>query len=417
MTPQPTSSSPDTIGIIGLGYVGLPMACLFAEKHRVVGYDRDEHRIAQLRDAFDAKEMLTSDELRRAVDLGARFTADEAELRQCNVYVICVPTPVDDHNQPDVRPLEGASRLVGRAMKAGDLVIYESTVYPGCTEEVCLPILEAESGLRLNVDFTLGYSPERINPGDSKHTVSQIVKVTSGSTPEASKRVDELYRSVLSCGTYQATSLRVAEACKIMENTQRDVNIALMNEMAMIFDTLGIDINEVTAAARTKWNFLPFEPGLVGGHCIGVDPYYLIYRARVGGYEPELIKAARCVNERYPSHLAERAAAQMLRAGISPLGAKVLVLGITFKENCNDYRNTKVVSLIRALEELGTSVEVYDPWVNPEEVSQHLGVKMIASPEAKAYDAVVRCVKHKEFAELDVESILRPGGIYFDAKR
>ncbi len=417
MTPQPTSSSPDTIGIIGLGYVGLPMACLFAEKHRVVGYDRDEHRITQLRDAFDAKEMLTSDELRRAVDLGARFTADEAELRQCNVYVICVPTPVDDHNQPDVRPLEGASRLVGRAMKAGDLVIYESTVYPGCTEEVCLPILEAESGLRLNVDFTLGYSPERINPGDSKHTVSQIVKVTSGSTPEASKRVDELYRSVLSCGTYQATGLRVAEACKIMENTQRDVNIALMNEMAMIFDTLGIDINEVTAAARTKWNFLPFEPGLVGGHCIGVDPYYLIYRARVGGYEPELIKAARCVNERYPSHLAERAAAQMLRAGISPLGAKVLVLGITFKENCNDYRNTKVVSLIRALEELGTSVEVYDPWVSPEEGSQHLGVKMIASPEAGAYDAVVRCVKHKEFAELDVESILRPGGIYFDAKR
>ncbi len=409
------------IGIIGLGYVGLPMACLFAEKYRTVGYDMNSQRVEQLLACDDRKDMLTADELRRAFDSGLVLTDSSEQLRECNMYIVVVPTPIDSNNMPDCTCLVEASRLVGGLLKKGDTVVYESTVYPGCTEEVCLPVLEEVSGLTFNTDFFLGYSPERINPGDSKHTVAQIRKVTSGSTPEAAERIDKLYNSVLQGGTYRAASIKVAEASKIMENTQRDINIAIMNEMAVVMRALGVDVNEVIEAASTKWNFIRLQPGLVGGHCISVDPYYLIERARQAGVEPSLMATARRVNEGMAAHVAGRTVTLMRERGVTTAAAHVLLLGFTFKEDCPDCRNTKVADLYRCLVKEVGSVTVYDPNVDPADAQRAYGINIITS-EAQLmaegrFEAVVHAVQHKAFQALDLEQLLAPQGVLYDVKR
>jgi len=391
------------IGIIGLGYVGLPLAVEFGKRFDTVGFDLKKGRIEELKSGRDSTLETTPEELAAAKRLS--FASDPASLQSCNVYVVTVPTPVGESKRPVLTPLARASETVGRALSSGDVVIYESTVYPGCTEEFCVPILERESGLKFNVDFYAGYSPERINPGDKQHRLPGILKVTSGSTPEIAEFVDALYGSIITAGTHCASSLKVAEAAKVIENTQRDVNIALINELAMIFNRLGIDTEEVLTAAATKWNFLPFKPGLVGGHCIGVDPYYLTYKAEAIGYHPEMILAGRRLNDNMAAYTASQVIKLMIRAAIQPAAARVLVLGLTFKENCPDIRNTKVIDIVRELRSYNISVDVHDPWADAAEAEHEYGLRLTEQPERGAYDAIVIAVAHDQIRALGSEGI------------
>jgi UDP-N-acetyl-D-galactosamine dehydrogenase len=394
---------PIHLGIVGLGYVGLPLAVEFGRRLTTVGFDVNEARVAELRDGIDRTHETSSSELYEATEL--RLSSDPAALADCNMFIVAVPTPVDEANRPDLSPLEQASALIGGVLKPGDIVIYESTVYPGTTEEVCVPVLERVSGLRFNHDFFCGYSPERINPGDRQHRLPTITKITSGSTPETAEVVDALYRRIITAGTHKAPSIKVAEAAKVIENTQRDVNIALINELAMIFDTMGIDTQHVLDAAGTKWNFLPFRPGLVGGHCIGVDPYYLTHKATVLGYHPELILAARRINSRMGLHVAHQVMRLMANKRIHVVGSRILVLGLTFKENCPDLRNTRVTDIVRELEAAHATVDVYDPCADADDAERRLGLRPVAEPEAGAYDAIVLAVAHRQFAALDAADI------------
>ena len=393
-----------TISIIGLGYVGLPLAVVFSERYKVIGYDIAEWRIEELNKGYDRTLEVSEEELKEALKRGIRFTNKLEEIKEANVYIITVPTPIDNHKNPDLTPLKKASETVGKVLKKGDIVIYESTVYPGCTEEVCVPILEKISNLKFNKDFYVGYSPERINPGDKKHTVKKIKKVTSGSTPKTAKEIDELYASIIEGGTHLAPSIKVAEAAKVIENTQRDINIAFVNELALIFDKLEIDTNDVLEAAGTKWNFLKFTPGLVGGHCIGVDPYYLTYKAKEIGYHPEIILAGRRLNDNMGIFVANKVIKLMIQKGHIIKGSKVLVLGITFKENCPDIRNSRVIDVIRELEEFGVNVDVYDPWADKEEVKREYNIDLLSTinhQQLSNYDGIVLAVAHKEFKEIE----------------
>lgn len=406
------------IAVIGLGYVGLPLAVEFGKQRDVLGFDIDAARIAELQSGQDHTLECSPAELNSAGHL--RFSAHADDLRRCRVYIVTVPTPVDSANRPDMSPLLRASETVGRVLKRGDVVVYESTVYPGATEEVCVPVLEQHSGLRFNSDFYCGYSPERINPGDKEHRLPLIKKVTSGSTPEAATAVDALYAQIITAGTHKASSIRVAEAAKVIENTQRDLNIALMNELSLIFHKLGIDTHEVLQAAGTKWNFLPFRPGLVGGHCIGVDPYYLTHKAQQVGYHPEVILAGRRINDGMGAHVADETVKLMLRKGIPMLNARVLVLGLTFKENCPDVRNTKVIDIVRTLQTYHLQVDVYDPWIDVAEAAHEYGLSCLAEPPAAGqYAAVVLAVGHRQFAEAGAAAIKAygcPGAVLFDVK-
>ncbi len=393
------------LSVIGLGYVGLPLAVAFSEKYPVVGFDIAKWRIEELNKGYDRTLEVSEEELKEAIKRGIKFTDKLEDIKDSNVYIITVPTPIDNHKNPDLTPLKKASETVGKVLKKGDIVIYESTVYPGCTEEVCVPILEKVSGLKFNEDFFVGYSPERINPGDKEHTVKKILKVTSGSTPEAAKEIDKLYASIIEAGTHLAPSIKVAEAAKVIENTQRDINIAFVNELALIFDKLNIDTKDVLEAAGTKWNFLKFTPGLVGGHCIGVDPYYLTYKAKEIGYHPEIILAGRRLNDNMGIFVANKVIKLMIQKGHTIKGSKVLVLGITFKENCPDIRNSRVIDVIRELEEFGVNVDVYDPWADPQEVKQEYGIELMENEKLKIenYDGIVLAVAHKEFKEIEKE--------------
>ncbi|MBS1554608.1 MAG: nucleotide sugar dehydrogenase [Bacteroidetes bacterium] len=403
----------EKLGIIGLGYVGLPLAVEFGKKMSVVGFDINKERIAELQAGFDRTLEVEKNELQQAAQLS--YSANIDDLKSVNVYIVTVPTPVDEYRKPDLRPLESASKTVGSVLKKGDIVIYESTVYPGCTEEVCVPILEKVSGLTFNKDFFAGYSPERINPGDKQHRVANIKKVTSGSTPEVAERVDQLYKKIIVAGTYKASSLKVAEAAKVIENSQRDVNIAFINELAMIFQRIGIDTHEVLEAAGTKWNFLPFKPGLVGGHCIGVDPYYLTYKAESLGYHPEVILSGRRINDNMGIYIANEVVKLMAKNKLPIFDAKVLVLGITFKENCPDIRNSKVVDLIKELKSFGTQVDIYDPQADESEVKHEYGLTMIDKP-ARKYHAVVLAVSHREFTTLDLNDLKESNAVVYDIK-
>ncbi|MFE8071649.1 Vi polysaccharide biosynthesis UDP-N-acetylglucosamine C-6 dehydrogenase TviB [Marinobacteraceae bacterium S3BR75-40.1] len=405
------------VALIGLGYVGLPLAVEFGKKYPTIGFDIDRKRIEELRTGQDHTLEVDPELLAEADKLD--FSADLEGIKDCNVYVVTVPTPVDDFKTPDLRPLQAASRTVGKVLKKGDVVVYESTVYPGATEEVCCPILEEESGLIFNQDFFAGYSPERINPGDKEHRVTSIVKVTSGSTAEVAEYLDALYRSVIAAGTHKASSIKVAEAAKVIENTQRDVNIALINELALIFEKLGIDTLEVLEAAGTKWNFLPFRPGLVGGHCIGVDPYYLTYKAQAVGYHPEMILSGRRINDQMGGYVAERVIKLMTRNRIQVVDSNVLILGVTFKENCPDFRNTRVIDLVREFESYHATVDVFDPWANPEEVRDEYGLSLIPELQEGKYDAVILTVAHKQFLEAGPQALRKLGKsshILFDVK-
>jgi len=405
------------IAVIGLGYVGLPLAVAFGKRYPVTGFDIKSDRITELKAGRDSTLEVSADELADAIHL--RYTDDLAELRACRVFIVTVPTPVDRYNRPDLTPLISASQTVGAALKPGDVVIYESTVYPGATEEVCVPVLERASGLAFNQDFYCGYSPERINPGDKAHRLATIKKVTSGSTPQAAAAIDALYASIIPAGTHLASSIRVAEAAKVIENTQRDVNIALINELAVLFNRLGIDSGEVLAAAGTKWNFLPFRPGLVGGHCIGVDPYYLTHKAQEVGHHPEVILAGRRINDSMGTYVAEQVVKLMVRRGINPVGARVLVLGLAFKEDCPDLRNTKVVDVIRTLREYNAQVDVYDPWVSAAQAQHEYGLTLQEQPTPQAYDAVVLAVAHQQFRQAGVAGVrqwLKPHGVLYDVK-
>ena len=392
------------IAVIGLGYVGLPLAHAFSEKYKVVGFDIAQWRIDELRSGHDRTLELSDDQVKDAIANGMEFTNKLDDIADCNIYIVTVPTPIDEHKRPDLTPLIKASESIGKVLKSGDIVIYESTVYPGATEEDCVPVLEKVSGLKFNEDFYCGYSPERINPGDKEHTVTKILKVTSGSTPEVGKVVDELYASVITAGTHLAPTIKVAEAAKVIENSQRDINIAFVNELAIIFNKLGIDTEAVLEAAGTKWNFLPFRPGLVGGHCIGVDPYYLTHKAQEVGHNPEIILAGRRLNDNMGIYVANQVVKLMIKKGQKIEGAKVLVLGITFKENCPDIRNSRVIDVIRELQEFGTEVVVYDPWADPEEVKREYNLELLSSPEGE-YDAVVLAVAHEKFNDLDIEKL------------
>jgi len=391
------------IAVIGLGYVGLPLAHAFSEKYEVVGFDIAQWRIDELNSGVDRTLELNEDQVNEALKNGMKFTNVLDEIADCNVYIVTVPTPIDEHKRPDLTPLIKASESIGKVLKKDDIVIYESTVYPGATEEDCVPVLEKFSGLVFNEDFFCGYSPERINPGDKEHTVTKILKVTAGSTPEIGKKVDDLYASVITAGTHLAPSLKVAEAAKVIENSQRDINIAFVNELAIIFNKLDIDTEAVLEAAGTKWNFLPFRPGLVGGHCIGVDPYYLTHKAQEVGYNPEIILAGRRLNDNMGMYVANQVLKLLIQKEHKIAGAKVLVLGITFKENCPDIRNSRVIDVIQELQEFGTDVEVYDPWADPEEVKREYGLSLIDNFELKIknYDAIILAVAHNEFKELD----------------
>ncbi len=408
-----------TIGIIGLGYVGLPLACLFARKYGVVGFDIRQERIDELNAGHDATMEIGEEALRKALDGNLTCTSDVAALKVCNVYIVTVPTPVDDYNVPDLTALKEASRLVGGVLKKGDTVIYESTVYPGVTEEVCIPVIEQVSGLACNRDFFAGYSPERINPGDKERTVENIRKITSGSTPATARFVDELYGSVLLGGTFPVSSIKVAEAAKIIENTQRDVNIALMNEIAFVMNTMGIDTNEVIDAAATKWNFLPFRPGLVGGHCISVDPYYLIQKARMNGLIPRLMTEARLVNESMGGYVANEVVRCMAHNRVVAKDSDILMLGFTFKENCPDFRNTKVVEIYKHLSDYTGNITVFDPWIDSVAVRERYGIVVETDPAVlagKLFDAVVHCVSHSCFRQMDLRGLCRPQGIVYDVK-
>lgn len=393
----------DKIAIIGLGYVGLPLAVEFGKKTEVVGFDINKSRIAELQSGKDRTLEVTEDELKEATKLS--YTANAEDVRGCNIYIVTVPTPIDDHKRPDLTPLQKSSETVGQLLKKGDIVIYESTVYPGATEEVCVPILEQNSGMIFNRDFYCGYSPERINPGDKERRLSTIKKVTSGSTPEIADKVDVLYQTVITAGTHKASSIKVAEAAKVIENTQRDVNIALINELALIFNRLEIDTEEVLKAAGSKWNFLPFHPGLVGGHCIGVDPYYLTHKAVEVGYHPEMILAGRRLNDNMGRYVADQVAKLMTQKRIHVVDSKILIMGLTFKENCPDFRNTRVVDLIAEFESFNCHVDVYDPWVDKQEAEDEYGITLIEAPQTADYDAVILAVAHDEFKVLGAEQL------------
>ena len=410
--------APYRICVIGLGYVGLPLARLFATKYETVGFDQSRRRVEELMGGHDATLEVSDGILREAmVRHGLRCTSEVEEIRDCNVYVVTVPTPVRQDNTPDLGPLWEASKTVGRVIGKGDLVIYESTVYPGVTEEECLPIVERISGLRLNVDFLAGYSPERVNPGDREHTVESIRKVTSGSTPEAAAMVDELYNSVLLNGTHRAPSIRVAEASKIIENSQRDVNIAFMNELAKIFNAMGIDTHDVIEAASSKWNFIPMRPGLVGGHCISVDPYYLIQKAQVYGVMPRIMYAARRLNDGMGNYVADQVVRCMNKRGIVVKDARVLILGFTFKENCPDIRNTKVADIYQTLWEFTHRITVCDPWADPAKVRAEYGIDIVAEPPAgERYDAIVAAVAHRQFEGLDIGALRKPACAVYDVR-
>ncbi|EYR91105.1 nucleotide sugar dehydrogenase family protein [Acinetobacter baumannii 25569_5] len=391
------------IAIIGLGYVGLPLAVEFGKKVPVVGFDIYQKRISELKSGQDHTLEVSPEELIQATQLS--YTANLEDLKDCNFFIVTVPTPIDDYKQPDLTPLVKASTSIGKILKKGDIVVYESTVYPGATEEVCIPVLEEVSGLTFNKDFYAGYSPERINPGDKLHSVTNILKITSGSTPEISEFIDEVYNLIIEAGTHKAPSIKVAEAAKVIENTQRDVNIALINELALIFNKLGIDTEDVLKAAGTKWNFLPFRPGLVGGHCIGVDPYYLTHKAQAIGYHPEIILAGRRLNDSMGAYVVTQLVKGMIKKKIQVEGAKVLVLGLSFKENCPDIRNTKVIDIVKELQEYHMDVDVYDPWIDSEETQHEYGITPVKQPTAGQYDAVILAVAHNEFKEMGIEAI------------
>jgi UDP-N-acetyl-D-galactosamine dehydrogenase len=406
-----------TLGIIGLGYVGLPLAVEFGKKYQTIGFDINPARIAELNAGRDSTLEVTAKELRH--DTRLSFTGISGELAAVNVFIVTVPTPIDEHKRPDLTPLRNACITIGPILKPGDVVIFESTVYPGATEEVCVPILEQESGLKFNEDFFAGYSPERINPGDREHRLPSIKKVTAGSTPEVAEFIDGLYRSIITAGTHKASSIRVAEAAKVIENTQRDVNIALINEFAMLFNRLGLDTEEVLQAAGTKWNFLHFRPGLVGGHCIGVDPYYLTFKAAEAGYHPEIILAGRRLNDAMGAYVVEQVARLMTQRRIHVVDARVLVMGLTFKENCPDLRNTRVIDIINGFASLHANVDVYDPWVNSDDASKEYGVTMVDEPKPGGYDAIIMAVPHKQFENLGVKNIRsygKPVHVLYDVK-
>lgn len=408
------------IGIVGLGYVGLPLAVLLAKKYRVVGFDINHTRVNQLNAGKDNTLEVSDDELKEVLQPndgnGLVCSFNAADMAQCTYYIVTVPTPVDKNNRPNLAALISASKTVGSVLKTGDIVIYESTVYPGVTEDECVPVLEHVSGLVFNRDFFAGYSPERINPGDKEHTVDKITKITSGSTPETAEKVDALYRSVISAGTHRAPSIKVAEAAKVIENSQRDINIAFVNELAKIFNLLDIDTHAVLEAASTKWNFLPFRPGLVGGHCIGVDPYYLAQKAQEAGYHPEIILAGRRVNDSMGGYVASQVVKLMIKTDVIVNGAKVLMLGITFKENCPDVRNTKIVDVVEALNDYGITVDVYDPWANEEEVMHEYNVQTTSVLPVSRYDAVILGVAHAQFKNLDLKTLLNDKSIVYDVK-
>ena len=419
------NSSEFKIGVIGLGYVGLPLAVEFSKYYPVVGFDINKHRITDLMAGHDAtlevEETLLNDVIALAnpgiAGKGLFCTNEIKALSDCNFYVVTVPTPVDKNNRPDLTPLYKASDTVGRVLKAGDIVVYESTVYPGVTEDECVPVLERVSGLKFNKDFYAGYSPERINPGDKLHTVAKIKKITSGSTPEVAEVVDRVYRSVITAGTHKATSIKVAEAAKVIENSQRDINIAFVNELAKIFNKIGIDTQEVLEASATKWNFLPFKPGLVGGHCIGVDPYYLAQKAQEVGFHPEIILAGRRVNDGMGEYIAHEVVKLMVRRNLTVKGADILILGITFKENCPDVRNTRVVDIVRELISYEMKVTIYDPWAKPADVLHEYGLETVTElPDGKQYDSMVLAVAHKEFAGKDWRACVKTGGVIYDVK-
>lgn len=410
------------IAIIGLGYVGLPLARLFATKYPVIGFDINQTRIKELNAGKDSTLEVDDETLQSVLsneplmNSGLYCSCDLHVIGDCNIYIVTVPTPVDKNNRPDLTPLYKASETVGRVLKKGDIVIYESTVYPGVTEEECIPVLEKISGLKFNADFFAGYSPERINPGDKEHTVDKILKVTSGSTPEIGQKIDSLYKSVITAGTHLAPSIRVAEAAKVIENSQRDINIAFVNELAKIFNRLGIDTRAVLEAAGTKWNFLPFRPGLVGGHCIGVDPYYLAQKAQEHGYHPEIILAGRRLNDGMGEYVAHEVIKLMVKKEIPVKNANILVLGITFKENCPDVRNTKVVDVLNALKNYDVNITVYDPWANPKEVEHEYGWSSVNQLDKDNFDAVVLAVSHREFEELDVVRLCKEKNVIYDVK-
>lgn len=405
------------ICVVGLGYVGLPLARLFSTKYETVGFDMNQNRVDALMSGHDATLEVSDELLRDAIDNhGFICTTDLEKIRGCNFYVVAVPTPVDDNNRPDLKPLWGASETVGKVISKGDIVVYESTVYPGVTEEECLPVVERVSGLKFNEDFFAGYSPERINPGDKEHTVEKIKKVTSGSTPEIADIVDSVYNSVLVNGTHKAPSMKVAEASKIIENTQRDINIAYMNELAKIFNAMGIDTHDVIEAASTKWNFIKLSPGLVGGHCISVDPYYLIQKAQVYGVLPRVMFDARRLNDGMGAYVAEQVVKCMNKKGVLVKDAKILILGITFKENCPDIRNTKIVDIYHTLKEYTDNITIFDPWANGEKVMHEYGIELVNELPEGGFDAAILGVAHKQFMELDIRSLVRDGGVVYDVK-
>mgnify|MGYP001014086245 FL=1 len=404
------------ICVIGLGYVGLPLARLFSTKYKTVGFELSQSRVDELMSGHDSTLEVEDELLQSALANGFSCTTDIEAIRDCNFYVVAVPTPVDKNNNPDLRPLYGASETVGKVISKGDIVVYESTVYPGVTEDECIPVVEKVSGLEYNRDFFAGYSPERINPGDKEHTVEKIMKVTSGSTPEVGKIVDQVYASVITAGTHLAPSIKVAEAAKVIENAQRDINIAFVNELAKIFNRMNIDTQDVLTAAGTKWNFLPFKPGLVGGHCIGVDPYYLAQAAQRTGYNPEIILAGRRVNDGMGEYVADQVIKLMLKKGIQVLGSKILLLGFTFKENCPDVRNTKVIDIIKTLEDYNADVTIHDPWANPAIAKHEYGVELQNELPQEAFDAVILAVAHNEFKELDLNQITNGVSVVYDVK-
>ncbi|WP_430895835.1 MULTISPECIES: nucleotide sugar dehydrogenase [unclassified Paraflavitalea] len=411
------------IAVIGLGYVGLPLAIEFAKKYPTIGFDINKRRIGELREGKDVtlevedRQLLEVNKASNDDNNGFFVTDQLDELKTANFFIVTVPTPVDKHNKPDLTPLYKASETVGKVLKAGDIVVYESTVYPGVTEDECVPVLERVSGLKFNKDFFAGYSPERINPGDKEHTVTKIKKVTSGSTPEIGKEVNDVYSSIIVAGTHLATTIKVAEAAKVIENAQRDINIAFINELAKIFNALNIDTNEVLAAAGTKWNFLPFKPGLVGGHCIGVDPYYLAQKAMEVGYHPEIILAGRRLNDGMGAYVASEVVKLMIKKGIQVTNSKILIMGFTFKENCPDVRNTKVIDIISALKEYNLSLDIVDPWANPDEVEHEYGIRTIQKlDDGAAYDAIVVTVAHKEFNSAMVKHHRKAHSVVFDVK-
>ena len=405
------------IAIIGLGYVGLPLAVELGRKFPTIGFDIKKPRVQELLSGHDSTREVAPEDLSNSPQL--RFSSEPEDLKDCNFFIVAVPTPIDKHKQPNLRPLEGASSLVGKALSKGDIVVYESTVFPGATEDICVPILEKESSLLFNTDFSVGYSPERINPGDKEHSLTTITKVTAGSNQVAADLIDKLYATIVSAGTYKASSIKVAEAAKVIENTQRDVNIALVNELSLIFNRMGIDTNEVLDAASTKWNFLPFRPGLVGGHCIGVDPYYLTHKAQETGYNPEMILAGRRINDNMGSYVVSRVVKLMLQKQLHIKGANILILGLTFKENCPDIRNTKVVDVIHEFESYGVELDIYDPWVDKEEAQAEYGIPLVQEPDPEKYDGVILCVAHEEFQSKGVNwinSLRKKASILFDVK-